>query len=59
MLSGSDFFTICISVLLAIRSLLSNPSPDDPMVPEIAKLYNTDRERFNEVAREWTRRYAM
>lgn len=47
------------SVLLSICSLLCDPNPDDPLVPEIARLYKTDREKYNELAREWTRKYAM
>lgn len=29
-------------VLLSICSLLCDPNPDDPLVPEIARLYKTD-----------------
>ena len=46
-------------VLLSICSLLCDPNPDDPLVPEIARMYKTDREKYNELAREWTRKYAM
>ncbi|CAN7992898.1 unnamed protein product [Ixodes hexagonus] len=46
-------------VLLSICSLLCDPNPDDPLVPEIAKIYKSDREKYNELAREWTRKYAM
>uniref|UniRef100_T1KGY1 E2 ubiquitin-conjugating enzyme n=2 Tax=Tetranychus urticae TaxID=32264 RepID=T1KGY1_TETUR len=46
-------------VLLSICSLLCDPNPDDPLVPEIAKVYKTDREKYNEMGREWTRKYAM
>lgn len=48
-----------LSVLLSICSLLCDPNPDDPLVPEIARIYKTDREKYNELAREWTRKYAM
>lgn len=47
------------TVLLSICSLLCDPNPDDPLVPEIARIYKTDREKYNELAREWTRKYAM
>ncbi|KFK26323.1 hypothetical protein AALP_AA8G232700 [Arabis alpina] len=30
-------------VLLSICSLLTNPNPDDPLVPEIVHMYKTDR----------------
>merc|ERR1712203_708175 len=46
-------------VLLSICSLLTDPNPDDPLVPEIAKLYKTDREKYTKLAREWTGKYAM
>jgi ubiquitin-conjugating enzyme E2 D/E len=46
-------------VLLSVCSLLTDPNPDDPLVPEIAQLYKTDRARYETTAREWTRKYAM
>lgn len=46
-------------VLLSICSLLSDANPDDPLVPEIAHLYKTDRHRYDNAAREWTMKYAM
>jgi ubiquitin-conjugating enzyme E2 D/E len=45
-------------VLLSICSLLADPNPDDPLVPEIADLFRTDRVAHDTTAREWTRRYA-
>jgi ubiquitin-conjugating enzyme E2 D/E len=45
-------------VLLSISSLLSDPNPDDPLVPEIANIYKSDRGRFEANAREHTIRYA-
>ncbi|CAG8817026.1 19856_t:CDS:2, partial [Gigaspora margarita] len=33
-------------------------SKDDPLVPEIAHVYKTDRTRYEATAREWTRKYA-
>ena len=45
-------------VLLSICSLLTDPNPDDPLVPEIAKKFKNDREGFNKIAREWTQKYA-
>ena len=48
-----------VQVLLSICSLLTDPNPDDPLVPEIAHIYKTDRQRYEETAREWTRKYAM
>eukprot|EP00825_Cyclidium_porcatum_P007966 TRINITY_DN139_c0_g1_i13.p1 TRINITY_DN139_c0_g1~~TRINITY_DN139_c0_g1_i13.p1 ORF type:complete len:233 (-),score=44.44 TRINITY_DN139_c0_g1_i13:11-709(-) len=38
-------------VLLSISSLLTDPNPDDPLVPEIAQIYKTDRARFEATSR--------
>lgn len=46
-------------VLLSICSMLTDPNPDDPLVPEIAHVYKTDRARYDATAREWTRKYAI
>jgi ubiquitin-conjugating enzyme E2 D/E len=46
-------------VLLSISSLLTDPNPDHPLVPEIAELCRTDRVRYNQLAKEWTAKYAM
>ena len=45
-------------VLLSITSLLSDPNPDDPLIPEIAKLYKSDKGKHDEFARQWTMKYA-
>jgi ubiquitin-conjugating enzyme E2 D/E len=45
-------------VLLSVSSLLTDPNPKDPLVQEIAHMYETNRAKFNDVAREWTLRYA-
>ncbi|KAJ1800583.1 Ubiquitin-conjugating enzyme E2 4 [Coemansia sp. RSA 2399] len=45
-------------VLLSICSLLTDPNPDDPLVPEIAHLYKTDLSTYENTAKEWTRKYA-
>ena len=44
-------------VLLSICSLLNDPNPDDPLVPEIAQLYRNDRAKHDKTAREWTQKY--
>ena len=60
------------AVLLSICSMLTDPNPDDPLVPEIAHVsvsasfqndrltwnqtYKTDRARYEATAREWTRK---
>ena len=55
------FVVLCLffAVLLSICSMLTDPNPDDPLVPEIAKMYKTDRTRYNQLAKEWTSKYAM
>ena len=45
-------------LLLSICSLLSDPNPDDPLVTEIAKLYKTNKQEHDRVAKEWTIKYA-
>lgn len=46
------------TVLLSICSLLDQPNPDDPLMPEVALLYRRNRERYIELAKEWTLTYA-
>ena len=46
-------------VLLSICSLLTDPNPDDPLVPEIAQQLRENKEKHNATAREWTSKYAM
>jgi len=48
-----------MKVLLSICSLLTDPNPDDPLVGDIAKVYKEDRNKFNETARDWVRKYAQ
>ena len=45
-------------VLLSICALMADPNPEDPLVPDIARLFKTDRKKYTENCREWTRRYA-
>jgi ubiquitin-conjugating enzyme E2 D len=45
-------------VLLSICSLLTDPNPDDPLVPEIAKLYIADKEKYKRTAKLWTIQHA-
>eukprot|EP00474_Spongospora_subterranea_P008883 CRZ09341.1 hypothetical protein [Spongospora subterranea] len=46
-------------VLLSICSLLTDPNPSDPLKAEIAKLYHTNREEHDQMAAEYTRKYAL
>ena len=53
--SASDVVNrfVLSAVLLSICSLLCDPNPDDPLVPEIARVYKTDRDKYNEVSGNW------
>ena len=46
-------------VLLSICSLMADPNPSDPLVPEIARLYISNRSEFNRLAKEYTLKYAV
>lgn len=45
-------------VLLSISSLLADPNPNDPLAPDVAKIYLNDIKVFNKKAREYTEKYA-
>jgi len=45
-------------VLLSISSLMADPNPKDPLVPDIANLYENNYEEYKRIAREWTYKYA-
>jgi len=45
-------------ILLSISSLLAEPNPDDPLVPEIAKLYKKDKCKHDMNARGFTMKHA-
>ncbi|XP_011869024.1 PREDICTED: uncharacterized protein LOC105562635 [Vollenhovia emeryi] len=46
-------------VLISVQSLLTDPYCQVCMEPELGDMYINDREKFEEVARAWTWRYAM
>lgn len=51
--------TLTISkILLSICSLLSDPNPNDPLVPEIANIFKNEPESYVKTAKEWTNIYA-
>lgn len=52
-------FIAIFPVLLSICALMTDPNPEDPLVPDIAHLYKNDRKKYSENCKEWTRRYAM
>jgi len=45
-------------VLLSICSLLTDPNPEDPLVPHIATEYKQNRTLHDSTARKWTQDYA-
>ncbi|PYH93659.1 ubiquitin conjugating enzyme [Aspergillus ellipticus CBS 707.79] len=47
------------AVLEFARQLLAEPMPDDAIEGRIAEQYKNDRKRYDEVAKEWTRKYAI
>jgi ubiquitin-conjugating enzyme E2 D/E len=44
-------------LFLSICSLLVEPNPNDPLVPEIAELLRTNKDVHNANAREYTLKY--
>lgn len=46
------------AVLDAVRQLLAEPNPDDPLEPRIADEYRQDRRAYEKNAREYVARYA-
>ena len=45
-------------VLLSICSLMAEPNPDDPLVPEIAELLRENKAQHDSEARTFTLQYA-
>lgn len=45
-------------VLLSLCSLLSEPNPDDPLEPDIARLLKSNKEQHDSQARAYTLQYA-
>jgi len=45
-------------ILLSICSLLTDPNPNDPLMPDIANEYKENKLRFEINARDFTNRYA-
>ncbi len=45
-------------VLLSISSLLAEPNPNDPLAPEVARIYLNDFKTFTKKARDFTEKYA-
>ena len=47
-----------IEVVKSICSLLDDPNPVDPLVPDIARQYKDNRVAYETTARDWTQVYA-
>jgi ubiquitin-conjugating enzyme E2 D len=48
----------CSSILVSLAVMLGNPVVADPLVPEIAEQFVRDRRRYDEIARDYTRKFA-
>lgn len=46
------------TALLSIQALLSSAEPDDPQDAEVANMYKSNRELFNQTAKYWTEMFA-
>ncbi len=46
-------------VLISLCSLLTDPNPNDPLMPQIAHQYKTNRKAHDKMARQWTIKYAQ
>uniref|UniRef100_A0A1B0D1A4 E2 ubiquitin-conjugating enzyme n=1 Tax=Phlebotomus papatasi TaxID=29031 RepID=A0A1B0D1A4_PHLPP len=46
-------------ILLSVQSLLTDPFTEICMEPALGQLYDTDRSKFEGLARNWTWKYAM
>lgn len=46
------------AVLQFARQLLAEPMPDDAVEGRIAEQFKSDHKRYDELAREWTRKHA-
>ncbi|XVF50329.1 hypothetical protein PTKIN_Ptkin04bG0088000 [Pterospermum kingtungense] len=55
--SWSPALTIT-KVLIAIRSIFTNPDTYNPLISAIARLYLADKAKHDEIAAEWTVRFA-
>jgi len=55
--SWSPALTIS-KVLLSVCSMLTDANPNDPLMPDIAHVYRTNRPMFDKTAKEWTQQYA-
>uniref|UniRef100_A0A6C0J8E1 UBC core domain-containing protein n=1 Tax=viral metagenome TaxID=1070528 RepID=A0A6C0J8E1_9ZZZZ len=54
----SPLCTISKSILL-IMLILENPDPENPLMPDIAQLFKTNKSMYFELAKELTKTYAI
>ena len=47
------------TALLSVQALLAAAEPDDPQDAVVAKMYVTNRGKFDETAKQWTKKYAV
>ncbi|WVQ80710.1 hypothetical protein IAT38_002815 [Cryptococcus sp. DSM 104549] len=45
-------------VVLSLSSLLTDPNPADPLVPQIAQEYRSNRKKHDATARDWVKKFA-
>lgn len=43
---------------MSLQALLTSPEPTDPQDAEVAKMYISDRKKFEKTAKFWTETYA-
>ena len=46
------------TALLSLQALMCSPEPGDPQDAEVAKMYTSDRKKFDSTAKFWTETYA-
>ncbi|CAD8112469.1 unnamed protein product [Paramecium sonneborni] len=46
-------------LLLIICEVLEDPNPDDPLDPDIAKIYKSNKQQFVITVQEWIQKYAL
>lgn len=46
-------------ILLSIVTLMTDCNPNDPLDSSIAKKFLSDKEGHDQIAKEWTKRYAI
>ncbi|CAF3872779.1 unnamed protein product [Adineta steineri] len=47
------------TLLISLSSLLNDPNPDHGLNKDALQLYRTDKEKYKEIAKQWTITHAM